>query len=219
MIDIPLRDMQINRVLGFLDEQLGDNDVTIVLGDAADGRVYFVSNRSLNGYQKQGGIYIRGAGIAKNRTPPLNYIKEKTASFRRKRNFDLTDEAIGAQDSYAWVDSPEYGETMWHSRARYHVFPSDRLMVHECIHAINDKHPEIVGEYSFVEDEALAIIGTMDYTRIFLPDFSEVYHSYLSAHPFRSLHRQSTEIAFNRQEYLRQLQAQIREKNLTARAA
>lgn len=61
-----LREQQFSRVLGFLDEQLGDSDVTIVFGDASDGRVYFVSNRPLTDYQKvdgaRGGIYVKDAG-------------------------------------------------------------------------------------------------------------------------------------------------------------
>ena len=62
MIDVALRDRQFSRVLGFLDEQLGDNDVTMIFGDATKGRVYFVSNRQLEGYQRHGEIYVRDAG-------------------------------------------------------------------------------------------------------------------------------------------------------------
>lgn len=145
MIDIALRERQFAQVLGFLDEQLGDSDVTIVFGDAAGDRAYFVSNRPLHGHQRHGGIYVRDAGKIPawyDLTP--SYARKLTDIGHMFRTAGQDGESLSLWErhelfvsgSYAW----SFSETFWHMfncppYTGYEA-PEDANMCHEAAHGI-----------------------------------------------------------------------------------
>ena len=210
MIDVALRERQFARVLGFLDEQLGDSDVAIILGDASDNQAYFVSNMPLKGYERHGGIYIRNMGSAKEKKPPLDRFDDRRAGFITDPS--ANDPILCAEVPYAWVDSEEFSSAMWPSNAEYHIFPADRVIAHEAVHGILYRNIDMIENYE--TNEGFAILLTVDYTRAFLPEHLCAYFEYLAGHGHRSRHARAREMAFNDQDRLRQLQAQIKERNL-----
>ncbi len=162
MIDLELRDMQITRVLGFLDEQLGDNDVTIVFGDAADGLVYFVSNRALPGYQKMSGIYVKDAGkpkqwpkdaresIKTHTSLGSRYYHEKPAKPNRL-TIELSPSqlyVIGTTSPYAWNYSAAFRDLVAPKHESSHLlFPDDQPICHDGAHGILIHHNDFLAKY------------------------------------------------------------------------
>lgn len=162
MIDIPLRERQFGQVLSFLDEQLGDSDVTVVFGDAAGGHVYFVSNRPLPGYQRHGGVYVKDATEAFEaaRLGKYDIIQDAWRAIGFSRYDDMTyfgnqreptkfeSWALGVSAPYVW-----HGSLGFRSAASITfesapaVYPDDCVICHEGTHGLILQHAEFIASY------------------------------------------------------------------------
>ena len=172
MIDIGLRESQFSRVLGFLDEQLGDNDVTIVFGDASEGRVYFVSNRPLHGYQKHDGVYVKDAGrpvewaieemkgvVDDVRCEPCYNPSEirVTENIGCKKQITHENEMlkinrrnlIRIETPYAWNYSAGFRDLIVPGyQAEFLKFADDATTCHEAAHGVIRRHFDFLASYA-----------------------------------------------------------------------
>ena len=182
MIDVPLREQQFDRVLGFLDEQLGDSDVTIVFGDAEGDRAYFVSNGQLQGYQKHGGIYVKDAGrpeewdrnaregvVNSVDWDPKYYGMEsrftETKNGKKKATITKTTPIpseiyiLGVTVPYAWNYSAAFRDLISPRHQPEHLrFPDDHTTCHEAAHGIIKPHSGFLAAY----DSEPVIEGVVD---------------------------------------------------------
>lgn len=232
MIDVALRDIQFSRVLGFLDEQLGDNDVAIVFGDADSERVYFVSNRPLAGYKMVGGIYVKDDG------QPEEWGEKKLSGIRRIVNYphhtnivleDFRRETMGLESglagAYGWSHSKQFKELIageaedgWHLQ-----FPEDFAVCHEGAHCVISADQPYLFTYPMTQillEDALAHKVSYDYMSIFYPcQLSNLTAKMADAvNDNIPLTGQAFEIVLRHMPYLQEMQQQIKKRNQARKA-
>lgn len=218
MIDIPLRERQFGQVLGFLDEQLGDNDVTIIFGDAADGRAYLVSNRTLNYGKKFDGLYVKDLDIAQGFDYDLSLNMASPGphyTFQDEENELALMHFWGVGLPFAFAYSQEFIDLLANGAPVNHVLlPDDVSICHEAAHGI-------VHRYGFVRrsealEEALVQKTFVDYASQTYPDAGEFLDAFAKDLDADPLHKNALRLARDPASRLRlgKLQQYIKRKNM-----
>ena len=193
VIDVPLRDMQINRVLGFLDEQLGDSDVTIVFADLGNGLGCLYSNRCANGYRQSGNIYFKEfEDYSFNEHP--NFFLGGPQYFPIEYEIPDVETFTCFKPPVAWACSEDLMK-LFRSHKNLGGLPDDTYMCHEASHHIVRKQPGILSTAGVgfdIIDEALSMHITNNYIRQHHPYCLAEYAEHLQGqilHPVETLEK------------------------------
>ena len=230
MIDVALRERQFARVLGFLDEQLGDSDVAIVFGDSDGESVYFVSSRRIDGYEREGTAFVKSWKLRDLNPEVTRYLQVQHCGYYTsfevpKPESDATgnpsgyvkrqpfpEEAFfGLTKPYAFNFSHRLMSAVDSEYARGSDFLEDWEMCHEAAHGIIGKNRDIMRQLppNTASEEALSHLVSMDYASRFYPARRIWLLGYLNP----IMMGPGAYRMFEEEHALRNLQQQIRQRN------